>query len=126
MSTREERIAEAVANTGSPEYTIRSGSTLDLLAAFAREGDLEGMSMAFRTYTALFPKDADQLAAMVPNIVSNQYFYLHLKLSQKTLMAWSRESSDWRELLSSSIGNDTLFPALVHAMAQKVRYSEAI
>lgn len=67
------RIAEAIIDRGSQDYTVRSGSILTLLTELAQEGNLDGMSRAYLAYVTVFPEDANRIAGAVPAKVLNQY-----------------------------------------------------
>ncbi len=119
--TLHERVAEAILERGSPDYARRSGAIQILLSDLAREGNLRGMSEAFRAYTLLIPDDAHRLAAAVPAMVLNQYLYLHEERPAGAMRAWLKESDDWSDSLSATIGDDDRFEALARAMSEQAK-----
>lgn len=122
--TLNDRIAEAIVDTGSPDYAVRAGALLTLLSDLAFEGDLEGLSGAYQAYTVLLPGDARRIADAVPAKILNQYLYRNQGRSMGAVHAWQAEDPEWAAAIRAALRAPIQFAAVVEEMARSAKRLE--
>jgi hypothetical protein len=118
-------MAEALLRTGSGDYTVRAGATLDELSKFALQGDLRSVSNLYNLYRAAVPADERQVREAVPVKILNQFFYRAEQNATKAVDRWQDERPTWRRELEAALPDPIGFDALARAMAFEIKALEA-
>lgn len=116
-----QRVAEAILDRGSKEYTVRAGALLTLLSELALEGDLEGLSRAYVVYAELFPADVGRVADAVPAKVLNQYLYKNRECATRAIGAWQSRNPEWARDISGAVDRPAHFAAVVDDMLRTIK-----
>jgi hypothetical protein len=114
-----ERIAQALLDIGSDDYTVRSGSIRTLMSKLAKEGELAGVSQAYLAYTAIVPADGRRLAEAVPAKILNQYIYIYRQRSDLAVKQWIKRTPEWPDRIKSALPSPELFERIVSELADE-------
>lgn len=118
-------MAEALLRTGSPDYTVRAGATLDELSRFAEGGDLKSVSVLYNLYRAAVSADERQLRKAVPVKILNRYFYRFEQSSKKAIDLFEAQRPGWRGEVQAVLSDPVAFETVVRSMAIEIKEAEA-
>lgn len=117
----ERRIAQAIAQQGSPAFITPSGPVLTLLTQLAEEGDLCGFSHAFVTFARAKPMNAHFVAEATPAKILNGYLLKHLKLDVSGFLRWETANPKWGETIKAALRNPDQLVFTVEMMVEAIR-----
>jgi hypothetical protein len=117
----EMRIAQAIAQQGSPAFITPSGPVLTLLTQLAEEGDLRGFSHAFVTFARAKPMNAHFVAEATPAKILNRYLLKHLKLDVSRVLRWQDANPEWAETIKDALRKPDQLVLAVETMVEAIR-----
>lgn len=115
-----ERILAAVAKAGSLEYVHHCGATLDEVAALLAKGATEEAGWAIIIHANLHQDDRRRLTRALPVLVSNRYWFGHLRLAQPQIARWCKANGDWAETLRACASRPARLAGLIDAQARQI------
>ena len=118
------RSAAAIAQAGSPAFTLHAGPTLELMSEQAKAGELEAMSQTLLAHIEIHPGDRRSLIDRVPAKILNQYIYILRQRSVGAVERWRERTPDWAETLKRAVTNPQRFAMVAKAMADAAGRSE--
>lgn len=115
-----ERILAAVAKAGSPEYSHHCGATLDEIAALLAMGATEESGWAIIIHANLHWEDRRRLTRTLPVLVSNRYWFGHLRLAQPKIDRWCEANGDWADTIRACALRPSRLAGLIDAQACQI------
>lgn len=115
----DKRVLDALRHTGSDQYVVRSGPTLELMSELAKEGHLAGLAELYRAYVNKVPGDRAFVADMVPAKVLNQHVYIYRKGTMQSVIRWIEQTPDWADRIKAALGDPNRFASIVTKMADE-------
>ncbi|WP_198356226.1 hypothetical protein [Sphingomonas sp. TX0522] len=115
-----ERILTAVAKAGSPVYVHHCGATLDEIAALLAEGATEEAGWAIIIHANFYRDDRRRLTRALPVLVSNRYWFGHLRLAQPQIARWCEANGDWAEAMRGCASRPPRLAGLIEAQARQI------
>ncbi|NHO42998.1 hypothetical protein GOB83_12560 [Acetobacter fabarum] len=103
------KILVAMFERGDKRWITPSGSILDVLRAFIKEGKIDNVSIACRMYFKIHGEGAaNYVSRHLPGLLINNYKPISGVLNFDQFLQWSNENSNWQDEIVNSAASPDL------------------